>query len=170
MCPVSTSHLAKLNRFSMTSTMPEAKHKLPHCSWYQQLICPRYTSSAWSAPCWGPDVHRDAESDREMSSTSAGTPRCSIRPRNVFHVSWNTEMQYQTGKCLPRQLEHWDGGDGLCCKSFRPACDDLFQRYRRKPLSKRKKVQTNAYLFIMTRTHSLQIFGKIPFVKPQNDT
>ena len=25
-------------------------------------------------------------------------------------------------------------------------------------------------LFIMTRTHSMQIFGEIPFVKPQNDT
>ena len=46
----------EMNRFSMTSTMPEAKHKLPHCSWCQQFICPRYTSSAWSAPCWGPDV------------------------------------------------------------------------------------------------------------------
>jgi len=25
-------------------------------------------------------------------------------------------------------------------------------------------------LFIFTRTHSMQIFGEIPFVKPQNDT
>ena len=32
-----------------------------------------------------------------------------------------------------------------------------------------EKVQTNAYLFILTRTHNMQIFGKIPFVEPQND-
>ena len=25
-------------------------------------------------------------------------------------------------------------------------------------------------LLIMTRTHSMQIFGEIPYVKPQNDT
>ena len=25
-------------------------------------------------------------------------------------------------------------------------------------------------LFILTRTHSMQIFGEIPFIKPQNDT
>ena len=28
----------------------------------------------------------------------------------------------------------------------------------------------NERLFILTRTHSMQIFGEIPFVKPQNDT
>ena len=33
-----------------------------------------------------------------------------------------------------------------------------------------EKVQTNAYLFILTPTHSMQIFGEIPFVEPQNDT
>ena len=30
-----------------------------------------------------------------------------------------------------------------------------------------KRFKTNAYL---TQTHSRQIFGKIPFIKPQNDT
>ena len=34
---------------------------------------------------------------------------------------------------------------------------------------KHKKIQTNAYLFL-TRTHSMHIFGEIPFIKPQNDT
>ena len=29
---------------------------------------------------------------------------------------------------------------------------------------------SNESLFILTRTHSMQIFGEIPFVKPQNDT
>ena len=29
---------------------------------------------------------------------------------------------------------------------------------------------TNERLFILTRTHSMQIFGEIPFIKPQNDT
>ena len=33
--------------------------------------------------------------------------------------------------------------------------------------SKHKKVQTNAYL---TRTHSMQIVGESPSIKPQNDT
>ena len=28
----------------------------------------------------------------------------------------------------------------------------------------------NERLFILTRTHSMQIFREIPFVKPQNDT
>ena len=36
------------------------------------------------------------------------------------------------------------------------------------------KIQTqkgsNERLFILTRTHSMQIFGEMPFVKPQNDT
>ena len=50
--------------------------------------------------------------------------------------------------------------------------------------SKHKQVQTNhnlseeiqtqtgpnKRLFILTRTHSMQIFGEIPFVKSQNDT
>ena len=35
--------------------------------------------------------------------------------------------------------------------------------------SKHKKVRTNAYLFL-TQTDSMQIFGEIPFMKPQNDT
>ena len=29
---------------------------------------------------------------------------------------------------------------------------------------------SNERLFILTRTHSMQIFGEIPFMKPQNDT
>ena len=29
---------------------------------------------------------------------------------------------------------------------------------------------SNKHLFILTRTHSMQIFGEIPFIKPQNDT
>ena len=29
---------------------------------------------------------------------------------------------------------------------------------------------SNERLFILTRTHGMQIFGEIPFVKPQNDT
>ena len=29
---------------------------------------------------------------------------------------------------------------------------------------------SNERLFILTRTHSMQIFGEIPFIKPQNDT
>ena len=36
------------------------------------------------------------------------------------------------------------------------------------------KMQTqkssNESLFIVTRTHSMHIFGEIPFIKPQNDT
>ena len=28
----------------------------------------------------------------------------------------------------------------------------------------------NKRLFILTRTHSMQTFGEIPFIKPQNDT
>ena len=36
------------------------------------------------------------------------------------------------------------------------------------------KMQTqkssNEHFFILTRTHSMHIFGEIPFVKPQNDT
>ena len=35
------------------------------------------------------------------------------------------------------------------------------------------KIQTqkgsNERLFILTRTHSMHIFGEIPFMKPQND-
>ena len=38
----------------------------------------------------------------------------------------------------------------------------------------RDEIQTqkasNERLFILTWTHSMQIFGKIPFIKPQNDT
>ena len=41
-------------------------------------------------------------------------------------------------------------------------------------LMKLIKIQTQETskerLFIMTRTHSMQIFGEILFVKPQNDT
>ena len=37
-----------------------------------------------------------------------------------------------------------------------------------------KKIQTqkgsNECLFILTQTHNMQIFGEIPFVKPQNGT
>ena len=29
---------------------------------------------------------------------------------------------------------------------------------------------SNKRLFILTQTHSMQIFGEIPFIKPQNDT
>ena len=29
---------------------------------------------------------------------------------------------------------------------------------------------SNERLFILTRTHSMHIFGEIPFIKPQNDT
>ena len=29
---------------------------------------------------------------------------------------------------------------------------------------------SNERLCILTRTHSMQIFGEIPFIKPQNDT
>ena len=29
---------------------------------------------------------------------------------------------------------------------------------------------SNECLFILTRKHSMQIFGEIPFIKPQNDT
>ena len=29
---------------------------------------------------------------------------------------------------------------------------------------------SNERLFILTRTHSIHIFGEIPFIKPQNDT
>ena len=36
-------------------------------------------------------------------------------------------------------------------------------------LSEHKKVQTNTY-FMLTRTHNMQIFREIPFIKPQNDT
>ena len=36
------------------------------------------------------------------------------------------------------------------------------------------KIQTqkgsNEHLFILTQTYSMQIFGEIPFIKPQNDT
>ena len=27
----------------------------------------------------------------------------------------------------------------------------------------------NERLFILTRTHSMQMFGEVPFIKPQND-
>ena len=33
-----------------------------------------------------------------------------------------------------------------------------------------KKQTTKKRLFIMTWTHNMQMFGEIPFVKPQNDT
>ena len=39
--------------------------------------------------------------------------------------------------------------------------------FTRDPNTKRFK---NERLFILTRTHSMQIFGEIPFIKPQNDT
>jgi len=29
---------------------------------------------------------------------------------------------------------------------------------------------SNERLFILTQTHTMHIFGEIPFVKPQNDT
>ena len=29
---------------------------------------------------------------------------------------------------------------------------------------------SNERLFILTQTHSMQMFGEIPFVKPQNET
>ena len=35
---------------------------------------------------------------------------------------------------------------------------------------KHKKVQANAYLLILARTHSMQIFGEFPFMKPRNDS
>ena len=43
------------------------------------------------------------------------------------------------------------------------------RRSRRKQNSNTKKV-ANELLFILTRTHSMQSFEKIPFIKPQNDT
>ena len=30
--------------------------------------------------------------------------------------------------------------------------------------------RSNGRLFSLARTHSVQIFGEIPFIKPQNDT
>ena len=36
-------------------------------------------------------------------------------------------------------------------------------------LNQRQKA-SNERLFILTRTHSIQFFGEIHFVKPQNDT
>ena len=33
-----------------------------------------------------------------------------------------------------------------------------------------KQKGSNERLFILTRTHSMHIFGEIPFIKPQNDT
>ena len=38
--------------------------------------------------------------------------------------------------------------------------------FSRHPNTKR----SNERLFILTRTHSMHIFGEIPFIKPQNDT
>ena len=42
------------------------------------------------------------------------------------------------------------------------------------PVFTAAKIQTQKCskerLFIMTQTHNMQIFGEIPFVKPQNDT
>ena len=32
------------------------------------------------------------------------------------------------------------------------------------------KKASNERLFILTRTHSMHIFGEIPFIKPENDT
>ena len=29
---------------------------------------------------------------------------------------------------------------------------------------------SSQHLFILTQTHSMRIFGEIPFIKPQNDT
>ena len=46
-------------------------------------------------------------------------------------------------------------------------CLQVFITKHAKKISKYKKVQTNAYL---TWTHSMHIFGEIPFIKPQNDT
>ena len=33
-----------------------------------------------------------------------------------------------------------------------------------------KQKGSNKRLFILAWTHSMQIFGEIPFIKPQNDT
>ena len=44
----------------------------------------------------------------------------------------------------------------------------LGQRTGRQDVEKQKG--SNECLFILTRTHSMQIFGEIPFIKPQNDT
>ena len=51
----------------------------------------------------------------------------------------------------------WLGGDKTGVSS------DLFSEPNTKKGS-------NERLFILTGTHSMQIFGEIPFVKPQNDT
>ena len=58
-------------------------------------------------------------------------------------------------------------------------CSDIFlwkpsSIWWKKWVLKKKRIQTqkgsNESLFILTRTHSMHIFGEIPFVKPQNDT
>ena len=46
------------------------------------------------------------------------------------------------------------------------------KRLKRTRFITRSKQQkgSDERLFILTRTHSMQIFGEFPFIKPQNDT
>ena len=49
--------------------------------------------------------------------------------------------------------------------------DALWKVARSKHITKPKHIKgSNERLFIRTQTHSLQIFGKLPFAKLQNDT
>ena len=49
---------------------------------------------------------------------------------------------------------------------WRPATPQLIKNWKIQT-----QIRSNEPLFILTRTHSMQIFGEMPaFVKPQNDT
>ena len=74
-------------------------------------------------------------------------------PGRRFRVPESTAGSFDRVACLLK-----DHLSGMHTKRFKRT---LFIR------SKDKKVQTNAYL---TRTLGIQIFGEIPFVKPQNGT
>ena len=47
---------------------------------------------------------------------------------------------------------------------------DRTMKWRGKAQIRQTQKGSNERLFILTRTHSMQVFGEIPFVKPQNDT
>ena len=82
--------------------------------------------------------------------------------------SWTQQTFPDTAEST--KFKHWQ----ICCFVLDNLPDahlgqNAFKILRKIPEAKseHKKIQMNAYL---TRTHSMQIFGEIPFIKPQNDT
>ena len=87
---------------------------------------------------------------RRRTTTTTTTTKCISAPQNLVRRDFSKRKHAHTGTLTHLYTTH-----------------NLQQR--------EVKIQThkkhiNERLFILTRTHSNQIFGEIPFIKPQNDT